>query len=65
MNSYLSEGELNAIKGLMHYLNTNMTPTDTVGVDVQFTDSNGESLGMVTWEPGVGQNGSFVLKFGS
>jgi hypothetical protein len=64
-SNFLSENEVNTVKGLMHYLNTNMLPSKGVGVDVQLTDTNGESLGQIAWEPTYGGGGEFVLKFPS
>jgi hypothetical protein len=65
MSNYISEPELNAVKGLMHYLNENLRPLDGfMGVDVRLTDSNGEALGTVYYkadEPGAG----YVLEFPS
>lgn len=63
MSNYLSEGDLNAVKGLMHYLNTNMMPAVAVGIDVTMTDSNGESLGTIAWDSDFGGDGEYVLKF--
>jgi hypothetical protein len=63
--NYLSEEEVNSVKGLMHYLNTNMVPSKGVGVDVHLTDTNGESLGRIAWEPTYSGDGQFVLKFPS
>lgn len=63
MSNYISEQELNSIKGLLHYLNENMPPSEGLGVDANVHDANGESLGLITYnnEPGAG----YVLKFPS
>jgi hypothetical protein len=61
MPNYISEVELNAVKGLLHYLNTNMQPIDGIAVEGRIIDSNGESLGEIRYEqePGAG----YVLGF--
>lgn len=51
---YLTEAELNRIKGLVHYLNENLmdaTGTDagSAAADVALTDTNGEHLGDIKY----------------
>jgi hypothetical protein len=57
---FITESELNALKGLLHYLNTNMSPTDSeIGLNITVIDSNGEKLATVGYdEPG------YVLRLG-
>ena len=62
MSNYMTELELNSLKGLMHYLNTNMKPEAGVGIDVHMTDANGDSMGVVTWDTDADE---FVLRFPS
>lgn len=59
--NYISETELNSVKGLLHYLNENLRPTEGMDVEAKLTDSNGESLGTIAYEgePGAG----YVLRF--
>lgn len=47
----VTERELNAIKGLLHYLNENVAPPTEAGlsVEVKLIDSNGDSLGVIDW----------------
>lgn len=61
MNNYLNEQELNAVKGLMHYLNTSMDPKDggaTLSPDVALFDSNGERCGNIAYNA---NEGAYVL----
>lgn len=48
--NYLLEQDINAIKGLLHYLNSQWKPADgaTVAIDAKITDSNGDRLGSIT-----------------
>lgn len=51
----LLEGDLNVIKGLLHYLNQNVNPTSTpasplAAEDFWLVDCNGERLGRITYE---------------
>ena len=61
-SNFVTENELNTIKGLLHYLNENMQPTQCkVGVDIALTDSNGENLGKIEFNA----NGpGYVMSFG-
>lgn len=57
MTNYLDEQELNQVKGLMHYLNGNLTPGHGgLVANIVLTDSNGEAAGVVSYEgePGPG-----------
>ena len=56
MANYVSEQDLNQIKGLLHYLNQNLQPIDGLGADVTLIDANGEPAAIITWEqePGAG-----------
>jgi hypothetical protein len=59
---YISENELDVVKGLLHYLNQNVDPPTTgVAFEGRIIDSNGESLGDINYEgePGAG----YVLTF--
>lgn len=56
---YISEAELNVVKGLLHYLNENVAPIEGVAFEGRLIDTNGESLGEVHWKPGAG----YVLAF--
>ena len=58
--NYITEWELNAVKGLLHYLNKN-TP-DELSVEVVLIDCNGEPIGKLTQE---GSDGKYVLEFPS
>lgn len=44
----INESEINAIKGLMHYLNGNLgSDKSDLSFDVTIIDSNGETVGRV------------------
>jgi hypothetical protein len=61
MTNYLAEAELNQVKGLLHYLNQHFSPSDSgLAADVTLTDSNGENVGLVSWEPEPGAG--YVLR---
>lgn len=52
---YLNEQDLNAVKGLIHYLNENLQ-ADTTGLtaEVSLIDSNGEAAGVIKESSGPG-----------
>lgn len=56
MNQYMTENELNVLKGLLHYLNTSMgKPAECqIGVDIAVIDSNGERLCNIEYNDGPG-----------
>lgn len=50
MSNYMDEGELNSIKGLLHYLNDNLQPPgSSVAADVKLIDGNGDTLGVLEY----------------
>jgi hypothetical protein len=61
VSNFVTEDELNSIKGLLHYVNENLHPP---GCKVTFTadldDENGDSLGKVEFDPAVDR---YVLRF--
>jgi hypothetical protein len=54
----LTEKELNAVKGLLHYLNNNVTEDIRLD-DAKLIDANGEDVAIVGWDAGVAE---YVLK---
>jgi hypothetical protein len=52
MSSWLTEQDLNAIKGLLYYLNHNMSSAD-LAADVSLIDSNGETVGRIEMQDGA------------
>ena len=61
--NYISEQELNTIKGLLHYLNESLPHGHAqIDVEAELTDANGESLGSIRWEPNTER---YVLVFAS
>lgn len=55
---YATEEDLNKIKGLLHYLNTNWSAAD-LAVDVKLVDANGDLLGTVQ----ITESGTYGLVF--
>jgi hypothetical protein len=47
MDQFIAEAELNAIKGLMHYLNQPNAADDSMTFEVRMIDANGDSLGSI------------------
>lgn len=63
--NYLSEQELNEVKGLMHYLNANMSPNQgTLVADVKLTDAAGQPAGGIEWNAADAGAG-YVLRLAS
>jgi hypothetical protein len=54
MAQFITEDDLNAVKGLIHYLSQNIHPTNNdLSVEVVIVDSNGEQLGRVEYNADV------------
>lgn len=47
--NYLTEQDLNAVKGLLHYLNDQMASDPSLVPDITLIDSNGEKAGSITF----------------
>lgn len=55
---YVSEADLNVIKGLVHYLNSNLPEIEGLSAEVRLTDSNGEHVGTIRTPTGEGSVGA-------
>ena len=61
--TYISEQELNTIKGLMHYLNENVPTNEGVDVIAHVMDTDGGLIGTIT-KPNSAQVGAgYVFEF--
>lgn len=61
MSQFLTEKELNCVKGLVHYLNESMSvgDSDEIAIEARLIDANGEHVGTVT----VHEGGAYGLVF--
>lgn len=50
--TFLTEAELNFVKGLTHYLNESRPPDAELAVEAKLIDANGEHVGTVTIHDG-------------
>jgi hypothetical protein len=58
---YISEPEMEAIRGLLLYLNQNMSPnTIGISIDAIVTDAGGDHVGVVKW---ANDEGGYALHF--
>lgn len=51
--NYLTEQDLNAVKGLLHYLNSQMAADPSLIPDITLIDSNGDKAGSISFSADV------------
>jgi len=52
MSQFVTEDDMNRIKGLLHYMNESFGPPGAVNMaaEIKLTDSNGDTLGVIDFE---------------